>query len=315
MEVVKNIKAYNIIKSSVITIGSYDGIHRGHHEIIRSVVNHSRALNIKSVLITFDPHPRHVIEKRNKKISLLMGLDIKLKILENLGIDVVYIIPFTKNFSKNSPKNFLEKFVIPYFNPKYIIIGNDHHFGKDRLGTTRFLKKYCAEKDISLEIIKLISDQGNKISSTHIRDLIRNGFLRRANFELGSIYGFKGKVIKGSGRGRKLNFPTANIIPNEPNQLMPKSGVYFIRARIIGLITYGMCNFGTRPTFDEKKFVLEFHLFKNDLDDIYNKEVKVEFLERIRDEIKFPSSEKLILQLKLDKQKCLKLEAKYNLGV
>jgi riboflavin kinase / FMN adenylyltransferase len=312
MEVLENFGLNNPLESSVLTIGSYDGIHRGHHEIIKSLVSHSKILDIKSVVITFNPHPRHVLNKRNEDFSILMSLKIKLETFKHLGIDKVYVIPFNKKFSKKSAKDFLDETIIPFFNPKYIVTGEDHHFGKDRSGSTNFLKKYCLKKGILLKVIKLVNDNGKKISSTNIRKLISNGFIRRANYELGSIYGFEGKVIHGKGRGRDLNFPTANISPHESKQLMPKPGVYLIVARNNGLFMYGMCNFGSRPTFKENKLVLEIHLFKEKLDDLYDQDLRVEFLERIRDEIKFPSSKELILQLENDKKKCLELKAKYN---
>ena len=312
MEVLKNIGLNKPLQSSVLTIGSYDGIHRGHHEIIKSLVSHSKILNIKSVVITFNPHPRHILDKSNEDFSILMSLKIKLKIFKQLGVDKVYVIPFDKKFSKKSAKDFLDEMIIPFFNPKYIITGKDHHFGNNRSGSTVFLKKFCLKKGISLKVIELINDNGKKISSTNIRKLISNGFIRRANYELGSIYGFEGKVIHGKGRGRDLNFPTINISPHENKQLIPKPGVYLIIARNNGLFMYGMCNFGTRPTFNESKLVLEIHLFKDNLEDLYGQNIKVEFLERIRDEIKFPSSEELMKQLKNDKKKCLKLKLKYN---
>jgi len=312
MEVLKNIGLNNSLDSSVLTIGSYDGIHRGHYEIIKSLVTHSKILNIKSVIITFNPHPRNILDKGNEKFSIIMSLKAKLKIFKQLGVDIVYVIPFDEKFSKKSANEFLNEIIIPYFNPKYIITGKDHHFGKNRSGSTNFLKEYCLKRGILLKVLELVSDNGKKISSTNIRKLISNGFIRRANYELGSIYGFEGKVIHGEGRGRDLNFPTANISPHENQQLMPKPGVYLIVARNNGLFMYGMCNFGNRPTFKENKFVLEIHLFKDNLDDLYDQNVKVEFLERIRDEIKFPSSKELMFQLKNDKKKCLELKEKYN---
>ena len=312
MEVVKDFRSRSALKSSVLTIGSYDGVHRGHHNIINSLVSHSKILKIKSVLVTFDPHPRHILDKKDDKFPILMSLDIKLKVFKQLGVELVYVIPFDKKFSDISARDFLDNIIVPYLNPNYIIIGKDHHFGKNRSGTTEFLRKYCIKKEISLEVIELLSDQNVKISSTNIRNLITNGYIRRANFELGSTYGFLGKVIHGSGRGRSLNFPTANIISIEKKQLMPKPGVYLIRARIIGLFIYGMCNFGQRLTFNESDFVVEIHFFNHKFKDLYDKDIWVEFLERIRNEIKFASSNQLIVQLEKDKKKCLKLKVKYN---
>ena len=152
------------------------------------------------------------------------------------------------------------------------------------------------------------------ISSTNIRNLIENGFIRRANYELGSMYGFYAKVVSGSGRGKKLNYPTANLLPVDKDQLLPKIGVYFTRCIINGLSRYGMCNFGVRPTFGESDLVLEVHLFNEELYDLYGNCIWIEFLERVRDEIKFSSIEELIKQLENDKSNCLLLKYKYELG-
>jgi len=293
-------------------MGSYDGIHRGHNIILTSLVSHSNAVGIPSVLITFNPHPRHVLDKKSKKLPLLMSMNEKLKIFENIGLDYVYIMSFTKKVADTRANEFLQNYVMPFFHPKYIMVGYNHHFGKNREGNPDFLKKFCSKKSIELKIISPISDDGHNFSSTRIRKLLKEGFIRRANFELGSIYGFQAKVIRGSGRGKELNFPTANIIPIQNNQIMPKSGVYFIRGRIIGHHVFGMCNFGVRPTFEESDLVMEIHFFDYISDDFYNQEIRVEFLERIRDEKKFPSPEKLKEQLKIDKQVCLDLKGKYE---
>ena len=312
MEIVRNLKEQNSLVSSVLTIGSYDGIHRGHHDILSAVVNHAHAREIPSVLVTFDPHPRHVLDSNSDKLSLIMSLEQKLDIICSLGIDLVYIIDFTEAFSKTTAKDFLEQTILPYFKPEYLIVGYDHHFGNKREGGPKFLDQFCSKRRIGLEIIEPVSDDGHHISSTRIRQLINDGFVRRANFELGSVFGFEGKVVKGAGRGKDLTFPTANVIPLEKNQLMPKKGVYFIRGRIIGLQAFGMCNFGVRPTFDEQELIMEIHFFHDKLGNLYGQEIRVEFLERIRDEKKFPSSEILIKQLEIDKRKCLELQGKYE---
>ncbi len=312
MEIIRNLKNHNPLAASVLTIGSYDGIHRGHHDILSAVVNHAHARKVPSVLVTFDPHPRHILDPNADKLSLIMSLDQKMDIVHSLGIEIVYIINFTQAFSKTTAKEFLEKAIIPFFNPEYIIVGYDHHFGNNREGSPKFLEKFCFNKNIGLEVVQPVSDDGHHISSTRIRELIKDGFVRRANFELGAVFGFEAIVVKGAGRGKELTFPTANVIPMGKNQLMPKKGVYFIRGRIIGLQAFGMCNFGVRPTFNEEELVMEIHFFHDNLDDLYGKEIRVEFLERIRDEKKFPSSDNLIKQLKIDKLKCLELQAKYE---
>ena len=312
MEIVRILDNFKPLKGSVLSIGSYDGIHRGHLEIVSSIVHHGRARGIPSTLITFEPHPRHILDKRNKKLPMLMRLEEKLDIIEKIGIDVVHIINFTNSFSKITAIDFLDKIVVPYFNPECIIVGYDHHFGHNREGGPEFLNEYCKRNTIDIEVVEPISDDGHNISSTRIRELINDGFVRRANFELGSVYGFNAKVVKGAGRGKGLNFPTANVIPLHENQLMPKSGVYFIRGRFIGQNAFGMCNFGVRPTFEENDLVMEIHFFLKESSELYGKEIRVEFLERIRDEKKFPSPKHLIKQLNKDKQKCLELKGKYE---
>ncbi|MDC1038074.1 riboflavin biosynthesis protein RibF [Candidatus Marinimicrobia bacterium] len=312
MEIIRQLNDFKPLLASVLTIGSYDGIHRGHHGILTSVVNHANARNVPSVLVTFDPHPRHILDPAADKLSLIMGLDQKLEIIESLGIDIVYVINFTEEFSNTTATDFLNHTILPYFNPQYMIVGYDHHFGYGREGSPKFLEEYCSTIHIGLEVIQKVSDDGHVISSTHIRQLIQDGFIRRANFELGSIFGFNAIVVHGAGRGKELNFPTANVIPVEKNQLMPNPGVYFTRGRINGHLLYGMCNFGTRPTFNEEGLVMEIHFFYNEVIDLYGKEIRVEFLERIRDEKKFPSSNELKSQLIKDKQKCLELQGKYE---
>tara|TARA_B100001758_G_C18413926_1_gene617948 strand:- start:3346 stop:4284 length:939 start_codon:yes stop_codon:yes gene_type:complete len=312
MEVIKSLDEFKPLKGSVLTIGSYDGIHRGHLEIISSIVHYGRARGLPSTLITFEPHPRHILERSKEKLPVLMRIEEKLDIIEKIGIEIVYVINFTDEFSNIKAIDFLDNIVVPFFNPKCIIVGYDHHFGNKREGGPDFLNRYCKNKSIEIEIVGPISDDGHNISSTRIRKLINDGFVRRANFELGSVYGFNAKVVKGAGRGKELNFPTANVIPLHDNQLMPRSGVYFIRGRFIGQHAFGMCNFGVRPTFEEKDLVMEIHFFLEESSELYGKEIRVEFLERIRDEKKFPSPKDLVKQLIKDKQKCLELKGKYD---
>ncbi len=299
------------LESSVLTIGSFDGLHRGHQEIIKHAVTLAHAKGEKAVVITFDPHPRHVLDSGKKKLPLLISIDKKLALFEDLQIDVVLVIPFTREFSRVTAVEFMEEIVFHYFHPTDIIIGYDHHFGYHRGGSPDFLKQYCSKRGINVEVIGPVADKGSVLSSTRIRELIADGFIRRANFELGWVYGFRAKVVHGAGRGRNLKFPTANFIPVEENQLLPREGVYFTRGRVVGQQLYGMCNLGVRPTFGEKDFVMEVHFFDNEMDDLYNQEITIEFLERIRDEKKFASRVELIKQLEIDKQYCLELLTKY----
>ena len=295
----------------VLTIGSYDGLHRGHQDIIKTLTTTAAAKSKKSALITFDPHPRHVLDN-NKKLSLIISMKQKIFLLEKLGIDILLVIPFTKEFSHMTAENFMDNVIMKYFSPSGVVIGYDHHFGYKREGSPEFLQEYANRRGINIDIINAVADDKVVISSTHIRDLISNGFVRRASFELGWVYGFYAKVVHGSGRGKDLEFPTANIVAIEKNQLMPKTGVYLARGRVNDDFIVGMCNFGTRPTFNERELVMEINFFTSSLDDIYNREIYIEFLERIRDEKKFDNPDQLVQQLHQDRKYCLELKKKYE---
>ena len=311
MEVYKQLDSIPFTNGNVVTIGTFDGCHRGHQDIIKKVTSHANSIDGKSVIITFDPHPRHVLQTKDK-LPILMHIDKKLEIFKSLGLDIALIIPFDKNFSKMDASTFLKTIIIDNFDPDSIIVGYDHHFGFNRDGSPDFLKEFGLNNGFEVQIIGPVSDENIIISSTHIRELIRNGYVRRASFELGWVFGFKAKVVHGSGRGAELGFPTANFIPEEVNQLVPANGVYFIRGRINGENLYGMCNLGVRPTFNETDFVMEVHFFDLSSNDIYGMLIVVEFLERIRDEKRFSNPEELKKQLIRDKDTCIKLMKKYN---
>ena len=313
MEILHNINKIKL-NSSVTTIGSYDGIHRGHIHILNKVNSISNQLNTSSVVITFDPHPGNLIGKPKEKVKLLMSLEKKIETIKSFGIDYLVILKFDNNLMNMDAEAFLKKILINNFNPKCIVSGKNHTFGYKRSGDINYLKKFCRVNDIGLEVVKPIMDGEMIISSTNIRNLIKNGFIERANNELGSSYGFYAKIISGSGRGKKLQYPTANLMPVEKDQLLPKIGVYLTRCIINGLSRYGMCNFGMRPTFGEGELVIEVHLFDEELDDLYDDYILVEFLERVRDEKKFSSVENLVEQLERDKSNCLSLKYKCELG-
>ena len=315
MEVHYGLSTFKKLGSSVITIGSYDGIHRGHFQLINKVKSLAVLNGLKSVLITFNPHPRSVINKKEGTINLIMSLDRKIEILSEMGLDILVVLEFDLSLMMIEAKTFLDNIVVKYFSPLTIITGENHAFGFKRTGDTKFLGDYCKNNNIQFEIVEPLKDGEIIISSTNIRKLIDSGYIRRANYELGSIFGFYAKVVSGSGRGHKLKYPTANLVSVDKNQLYPKKGVYFTRCIIHGLSRYGMCNFGHRPTFEENELVLEVHIFGDIPNNLYGNIIWIEFLERIRNEKKFSSANNLTNQLEKDEKRCLSLKYKYELGV
>ncbi|HIN62545.1 MAG TPA: bifunctional riboflavin kinase/FAD synthetase [Candidatus Marinimicrobia bacterium] len=304
MDVYRRIKDVPIIEETVLTIGSFDGLHRGHQEVVRRVVTTAKAVYATSVVVTFHPHPKTVLMD-GEDFELLMNMDKKLELLEIMGVDVTLVVPFDKEFAATPAPEFLETVLVGKFNPSRIIVGYDHRFGHERKGDGKFLSLESDNYGYALEIVSSVGDQDVIYSSSRLRKLIKEGHVRRASYDLGWVYGFDATVVHGSGRGHDLDYPTANFVPKFDQQLLPCPGVYLARGTFGHEWLYGMANLGTRPTFGEKDFVMEIHLFNGQVEDLYDQTIEVQFLERIRDEKKFSSAEKLVEQLHKDKAYCL----------
>jgi riboflavin kinase/FMN adenylyltransferase len=305
MVICKDLEHIHHFDKSVITIGSLDGMHRGHLEIISDLQSVSNLNNIPSVVITFDPHPKTVLNTSRKSMECLISTYNKMELLKKYSVDYVWIIPFDKEFSQISATKFMKKYVSKYFNPLDVIIGYDHHFGCNREGGREFLLKNEKIFGYNLHIKEPILYYDMPISSSRIRSYLRGGDINNANECLGWEYKISGTIVIGEGRGAQLNFPTANIIPHIPNQLLPKNGVYCVDAIIEGTYYTGMCNIGQRPTFYENgEQIIEVHLFTNDSLNLYGKDIIITFKKYLRKEIKYNSSSELIKQLKLDRQAC-----------
>ena len=311
MEVYKEIKKIKKISNCFLTMGTFDGCHLGHQELFKSISNQAIQSNDPQALITYYPHPRNIL-KKGEGLKSLMSIEEKLKIFETYGFDYVLIISFNNSFANVTASDFLNNIVIKYFNPQKIIIGYDHHFGKSRVGTSSFLKNFSKNFDFNVEVLNPIKYKYKTVSSSLIRKLIIDGKVSIARDYLKRFYGFDAIVVSGSGRGSRLGFPTANFIPVEKNQLIPMSGVYFISGTINSNNYYGMCNLGYRPTFNGEEFVMEAHFFEFPEKDIYNKKIKIEFLDRIRDERKFSNTKELTEHIKKDKKTCINLMQKYK---
>ena len=307
MVICKNLNTIPHLDKSVLTIGSFDGMHRGHMEIIKDVKLKADRKNIPSVVITFDPHPKSILQSNvQKNWSILTNTDKKLELLEQSGIDYVLLVPFDLEFAKITAKKFMDSFIIEYFNPEDIVIGYDHHFGNKREGNAEFLKKQSEKYNFNVHVIAPLTIDDISVSSTQIREHIQNCDIKAANNYLGWEYEISGVVVKGEGIGKGLEFPTANIQPEIQNQLIPGQGAYCVDA-VVGNKTYpGMCNIGNRPTFyDGGENVIEVHLITEDALSLLDEKIKVTFKIFIRKEKKYGNKTELVRQLELDRQICL----------
>ena len=306
MEVIRSIENMQPLESSVVTIGNYDGIHLGHQDILKHIVEIAKKESIPSCLIIFDPNPAYILSNDSKPMNL-QDIDSKLAALEEMGVDKVLVIPFTLEFSRMSAEDFSENIIKRLFNPKLISVGENHYFGFNKRGDISFLTKFCHENNIDLHTPEIRVLHGKPISSTLTRGLIYDGLLDQVPSLLGKFYGFNVVTVHGSNRGKSMNYPTANFIPLSKYQMIPEGGVYLSRVLLDGEEYFGMANIGYRPTFNEKKFVMEVHILSDKFSDLYDKRFYIEFLNKIRNEIKFESKEYLIKQIENDKEVCIKL--------
>ena len=306
MEVLRSIEDMQPLESSVITVGNYDGIHLGHQDVLNHIVKIAKKESIPSCLITFDPNPAYILSNNSKPMNL-QDIDSKLEMLEQIGIDKVLVIPFTLEFSHMSAEDFSENIIKKLFNPKLISVGENHYFGFQKRGDLAFLTEFCNQNNIELYTPEIRTLNDKPISSTLTRGLIRDGILDQVPSLLGKFYGFNVLTVHGSNRGKSMNYPTANFIPLSEYQMIPEGGVYLSKVFLDGEKYFGMTNIGYRPTFNEKKFVMEVHILSDKFSDLYDKRFYIEFLNKIRNEIKFESKEDLIKQIENDKEVCIKL--------
>ena len=301
MEVFNSLSEVQKNKNTIITLGTFDGIHLGHKKIIEGVIKKAEKLNARSFLITFDPHPRSVVSKGNT-IKLLHTLEEKINILRDLGIQNLLIIKFTKDFSQLSSEEFVKNYIINGIGLNEIVIGYDHHFGKGRGGDERTLREMGKEFDFRVTKVDAVNINGTSVSSTKIRNALADGNINIANSFLGRYYSFQGKVVKGDGRGRTLGFPTANIKLNSENKLLPAIGIYAVELVMTNEKHFGLMSIGKRPTFyNDGQLTTEIYIYDFDRD-IYNEDVTVKVIERIRGEEKYSSPEELVAQMKKDKE-------------
>ncbi|HEY5124936.1 MAG TPA: bifunctional riboflavin kinase/FAD synthetase [Ignavibacteria bacterium] len=302
MKVIRDFESVEYNKNSVITIGTFDGIHLGHRKIIDSVHEIRDSKNLRSIIVTFEPHPQIVLKNKAHDIKLLSTLEEKLEMFERLGIDMVYVINFTKEFSQNTAEEFYKKFIFDKFGLSDIVIGYDHMVGRNREGGFKTLKKLSGEYDFIIHKIDELKINGYTVSSTVIRNMLLASSVKDAAMLLCDYYPFTGEVIYGDKLGRKIGFPTANIKPLSEYKLIPKNGVYLVLSEIKGKKYYGMMNIGVRPTVTEGLNKTNEIYFMDFNDDIYGEILKIKFLDFIREEKKFNSVNELKQQIEKDKE-------------
>jgi riboflavin kinase / FMN adenylyltransferase len=297
---------------AVITIGNFDGVHIGHQVLFHEVVEKADAINGTSVAMTFEPHPMRVLSKNNPP-PLITIFEQKVELIERSGIDVLICVPFTKEFALLSAREFIKDLLIEKIGMKAIIVGEDYTFGKNREGNLAVLRSYAPQlgyEVILADWIKPAHDVSGRISSTKIRELVMAGEIEPARKMLGRYYQIRGVVVKGRDRGGKLlGIPTANI--NLQDELCPKTGIYAITVEYENRLYNGVANIGYSPTFEDNEFTVEAHLLDFS-ENLYDKKIRVNFIQRIRDEKKFADISQLKNQINHDIETARKILAAYD---
>ena len=301
MKIYYDIENFKKVPNAVVTIGTFDGVHRGHQEILRNMVNRAHELGGESVVVTFYPHPRQVIS-HDSSIRFISTQEEKIRLLETLGIDNLIIIKFTKEFAAKSSEDFIKDYIVKNIQPAVLIIGYDHHFGKGRTGDFEMLNELGSQYHFKVEKIQEQDVDNVAVSSTKIRHFLVDGDIKNANKLLGYEFSYTGKVIHGQQVGHKMGYPTANIDVSDEFKLIERQGVYATIADIDGKSYPSMTYIGKRPTMhDNRPQSIETHIIGFDRD-LYDKEIKIRFVDFVRDDKKFDNFEALKRQIGADEQ-------------
>lgn len=293
-------------QNTIVTVGTFDGVHLGHKSILDRLKALSKKTGGETVLATFEPHPRIALGKDPGALKLLNTAEEKAALLEAAGIDHMVVFPFTAQFSRQDEHTFIRKYLVDYLHVGFLVIGYNHRFGHRRNGNYSSLQDYGKTYGFHVEEMprKDIGQEG--VSSTTIRAMLLKGEIREANHMLGYPYSLMGAVVAGKRIGRSLGFPTANLSVAHPDKLIPARGVYAVMVELEGRMFPGMCNIGNNPTFEGKKETIEINLL-NFEEDLYHKNLKVEFIERLREEVRFESREDLIRQINKDREQTMRI--------
>ncbi len=303
METVYAISDFTPTQETYVTIGTFDGVHIGHQKILKKLVAEAKSDGKKSVLLTFFPHPRMVLQKE-ASVKLINTIKERIQLLQDIGLDYLIIHPFSKEFSRLTALDFVRNILVNQLKTSKLIIGYDHHFGKNREGNIEQLTEFSHIYNFKVEEIPAQDIDSVAVSSTKVRNALKQGNLKTVTNYLGYHFSLKGKVVTGNNLGNKIGYPTANITIEEDYKLIPKPGVYLVKSLLDDKLHYGMMNIGNRPTVDGKHQTIEIHFF-NYSGNLYNIELSAQLIYFIREEQKFDSIEALQKQLQLDEKFCL----------
>jgi len=282
---------------AVLTIGNFDGIHLGHRAIFAEVLKEARRIGRKAIVMTFDPHPKMMLHPERRPFYLLTTLDEKIKLLDEVGIDAVVLIPFTLEFAETTAEQFITEILWRRLRIRKIFIGHDYTFGKGKQGNEEYLTEFGKKLGFAVDVVNAVTVGDIVASSTRIRNAVMEGDVRTAAALLGRPYNLGGGVIEGKRRGTTLGFPTANVLPNK--ELIPPRGVYAVFGEYEKKRYRGVLNIGYNPTFSDERLSIEVHLLDFS-QDIYSKDLEIFFIERIRDEVKFSGPDALVAQIRRD---------------
>ena len=306
MKVYQDISSYQPVNGAIVTVGTFDGVHSGHMEIFRKLVQEASETGIETVVVTFFPHPRLVIHPDSKDLKFINTQERKYDLIERSGIDHLIVLKFTREFSNLSSAEFVKRYLVKGIDTRKLIVGYDHHFGKDRLGGYKDLMGLGKIHGFEVEEVGVKSVDGIAVSSTKIRKALMAGDVKLANLLLGYPYSIAGKVVYGNRIGRTIGFPTANIQLEDEFKLISAVGVYACRVEWNGKEYGGMGNIGYRPTVDRGDLTIEVHIFDFD-NEIYGDTITIYFIDRIRDEVRFENLSALRQQLVSDRARALEI--------
>ncbi len=306
MEIIRNIEKISKDTNSVVTVGVFDGVHIAHREILKRMREEKEKTGARTVVVTFDPHPQEIL-RPSESFKILTTIEERTELLKEYEPDIVFIVNFTPEFSNIIAEEFCKDIMLGKIGLRKVIVGYNHAFGKNREGNPERLKEFGEKYGFEVEVIEQLLVENTPVSSSKIRAILNNGDVKLASKLLGRYYFINGVVVKGTGRGRQFGIPTANIEPNSRRKLIPKNGVYVVRVTLDRKNYYGVMNIGYRPTFEvDSDRVMEVNIFDFD-EEIYFKHIKVEFIERLRDEMKFSSPSELVRQIELDKERAMEI--------